>query len=763
MVKPELDKSRDYYGTLGISYQSTQVDIRKAFLELARTQHPDKNPGQEQLFKAKFQEITLAYDVLKDPASKKTYDQVRPVQRKPVVPKTPVNSTNTTRPFTTKPQTPHTSARAAFEASTRAHGVPRQAKTAPRPAGQRAPYSNATSPLPRGPNGTGQAPSVPPFQTFAQYQASARGKPAGPANASPNPKSFGSKGRAPTAAQSAFFHASPSSPRQKSTNSSPMAGERQSTDARSRPGPSAPKAPTTPLTSGWWGQSGTAYSTFHAPSSKYSPYAEEPFRKSDHRRSTDKKSDTPKSQDHEKTSDHLGMDGETPEQYQWQNSSSAYQRTPVPKQDTNERDERQTSRKKKKNSFPDSTTTENSFCRGRRGLDSDRIDRFSDDSLSGVTSVSSGSESSSTDEADGRDTLRKASEDAFSSPELKQREAELPPAGAKPFGERPILTPQGFKKFHKSFTTPLASTPETASNSSAPQSRPQAETGIETHRFSFNFRPCPETLTANRRKSSSSVPFVKFNAVPDLDFSSPSGYVQSDSACRPFSSASHIGRTPRVADDKGHRVDEKVTESQLNGALDRKGGETTEPESATKDTFPITFATLNLGTRSSTKDSVSNEATLGSSPFSSNEQQSASHSPNPSPVSSINRQAIGLASPTKIERKGSPLRPASESFRDRSIATIPVIPQQLYRPVVGNSSPSVYCSSYLHYSREYNRYQTAWLEFQSNILQDVTTAEGLIQVETKYVDALEAHRIVSEVHDKVERQHAVFVEKLVRS
>ncbi|BFZ55051.1 hypothetical protein PYCC9005_002089 [Savitreella phatthalungensis] len=79
MVKPELDATRDYYGALGLrSCNVSQVDIRRAYLELARTHHPDKNPGHENEYHAKFQLITTAYEVLKDPVTKRSYDSVRP-------------------------------------------------------------------------------------------------------------------------------------------------------------------------------------------------------------------------------------------------------------------------------------------------------------------------------------------------------------------------------------------------------------------------------------------------------------------------------------------------------------------------------------------------------------------------------------------------------------------------------------------------------------------------------------------------------------
>lgn len=63
----------DYYGTLGISKNATQNDIKKAFKKLARKYHPDLNPNDSSA-KQKFQEINEANEVLSDPEKRKKYD-----------------------------------------------------------------------------------------------------------------------------------------------------------------------------------------------------------------------------------------------------------------------------------------------------------------------------------------------------------------------------------------------------------------------------------------------------------------------------------------------------------------------------------------------------------------------------------------------------------------------------------------------------------------------------------------------------------------
>lgn len=63
---------QDYYAILGVPRTATQDEIRRAYRLLARKQHPDvdKTAGATQ----RFQQITEAYEVLKDPATRQRYD-----------------------------------------------------------------------------------------------------------------------------------------------------------------------------------------------------------------------------------------------------------------------------------------------------------------------------------------------------------------------------------------------------------------------------------------------------------------------------------------------------------------------------------------------------------------------------------------------------------------------------------------------------------------------------------------------------------------
>lgn len=53
---------RDYYEVLGIKKDANSKDIKKAYYDLAKKYHPDRNPNDKTVQK-KFQEISEAYEV----------------------------------------------------------------------------------------------------------------------------------------------------------------------------------------------------------------------------------------------------------------------------------------------------------------------------------------------------------------------------------------------------------------------------------------------------------------------------------------------------------------------------------------------------------------------------------------------------------------------------------------------------------------------------------------------------------------------------
>lgn len=62
---------KDYYKLLGIRKNATEKQIEKAFRKKARLLHPDVAPGKEK----EFADVANAYEVLKDPEKRKTYDR----------------------------------------------------------------------------------------------------------------------------------------------------------------------------------------------------------------------------------------------------------------------------------------------------------------------------------------------------------------------------------------------------------------------------------------------------------------------------------------------------------------------------------------------------------------------------------------------------------------------------------------------------------------------------------------------------------------
>jgi curved DNA-binding protein len=66
--------AKDYYKVLGVAKSVTQDEVKKAFKELAKKYHPDKNPDNKEA-EEKFKEISEAYEVLGDVEKRKQFDQ----------------------------------------------------------------------------------------------------------------------------------------------------------------------------------------------------------------------------------------------------------------------------------------------------------------------------------------------------------------------------------------------------------------------------------------------------------------------------------------------------------------------------------------------------------------------------------------------------------------------------------------------------------------------------------------------------------------
>jgi DnaJ-class molecular chaperone len=65
--------SKNYYEILGVTPTISQSLLKKVFRHLISQKHPDKNPGNEQIYQ-EFLLINEAFDVLKDPQKRHEYD-----------------------------------------------------------------------------------------------------------------------------------------------------------------------------------------------------------------------------------------------------------------------------------------------------------------------------------------------------------------------------------------------------------------------------------------------------------------------------------------------------------------------------------------------------------------------------------------------------------------------------------------------------------------------------------------------------------------
>jgi curved DNA-binding protein len=65
---------RDLYETLGVSRSASSKDIRKAYRELARKYHPDRNQGNKQA-EERFKDASYARDILLNEDKRKLYDE----------------------------------------------------------------------------------------------------------------------------------------------------------------------------------------------------------------------------------------------------------------------------------------------------------------------------------------------------------------------------------------------------------------------------------------------------------------------------------------------------------------------------------------------------------------------------------------------------------------------------------------------------------------------------------------------------------------
>ena len=63
----------NYYEELGLKKEATTNEIKRAYRQLAKKYHPDKNPDDEQAT-GRFVRIAVAYEILSDEQKRQEYD-----------------------------------------------------------------------------------------------------------------------------------------------------------------------------------------------------------------------------------------------------------------------------------------------------------------------------------------------------------------------------------------------------------------------------------------------------------------------------------------------------------------------------------------------------------------------------------------------------------------------------------------------------------------------------------------------------------------
>ena len=70
------NKITNYYKLLGIDPKANQQIVKQAYLAAIKAWHPDKNPDRNEEAEEKTKALNQAYQILKDPETRKNYDRM---------------------------------------------------------------------------------------------------------------------------------------------------------------------------------------------------------------------------------------------------------------------------------------------------------------------------------------------------------------------------------------------------------------------------------------------------------------------------------------------------------------------------------------------------------------------------------------------------------------------------------------------------------------------------------------------------------------
>jgi len=73
----ESDAGLDVYAVLGLGRQASAAEVSRAYRRAARATHPDSRP-RDPSASERFQAVSAAYEILRDPRRRAAYDRVHP-------------------------------------------------------------------------------------------------------------------------------------------------------------------------------------------------------------------------------------------------------------------------------------------------------------------------------------------------------------------------------------------------------------------------------------------------------------------------------------------------------------------------------------------------------------------------------------------------------------------------------------------------------------------------------------------------------------